>query len=227
MSAKSYSNPDPPLTIEKTTASESTAEQKSAGPTFIPDSHAVTGTDDDQSDSVELPSRLESAPGTERRVDPAHDEDVWADSPPDISSTPAGETTDSGEDIEQQPPIQPIPRISRQQKELLLQAGQIAEQLQDQENELDRRELALNEHRAALDQDRRNLRLRVHQFEQEMLDREEELCVKQDDFENKFTACEKFVADLEHQEQQLAQVRQELEVERKVHIADENKAVSG
>ncbi len=213
MSEKSHSDPDP-LTIEKTTASESAAEQKSAGPNFIPDPHAVIGTDGDRPVSVELPSRLESASGTEHRVDPAHDGDVWADSPPDISSTPAKEAAASGESIEQQPPIRPIPRISRQQKELLLQASQIAEQLQDQENELDRRELALNEHRSALDQDRRNLRLRVHQFEQEMLDREEELCVKQADFENKFTACEKFVADLEHQEQQVAQVRQELEVER-------------
>ena len=213
MSEKSRSDPDP-LTIEKTTASESAAEKKSAGPNFISDAHAVTGTDGDRSGSVELPLRLESASGTEHRVDLAHDGDVWADSPPDISSTPAKEAAASGESIEQQPSIRPIPRISRQQKELLLQASQIAEQLQDQENELDRRELALNEHRAALDQDRRNLRLRVHQFEQEMLDHEEELCIKQADFENKFTACEKFVAELEHQEQQLAQVRQELEVER-------------
>jgi chromosome segregation ATPase len=107
------------------------------------------------------------------------------------------------------------PTNSRQQRELLLQASQIAEQLQDQFSELDRRENSLNEQLAALDQERRNLRLRVQEFEDQMLDREEAMQAQQAEFASRFATCEKLVGELEQQQHELSAARDTLEEERK------------
>src|SRR3972149_2541789 len=56
------------------------------------------------------------------------------------------------------------PRAAPTDDELLLEASQIAEHLRSQSAELDRREQALNEQLSLLDQERRRVRLWIHQF---------------------------------------------------------------
>lgn len=148
---------------------------------------------------------FDSAQGTEHRLDQAHQADAAR-----LSAGDAGPATEAVDPSRRQD----RPLVSREQRELLLQASQIAEQLQDQFRELDRREQGLNEQLAALDQERRALRLRVQQFEDEMLDREEGFRGQQAEFASKFATCEKLVAELEEQQQELDQARAALNGER-------------
>lgn len=111
-------------------------------------------------------------------------------------------------------PAPVVERAPRREEELLLQASQIAEHLRTQFAELDRREQALSEQLAHLDQERRDVRLRAQQFEDEMLERRDGLRAQEAAFAQRIAACEKLVAELEQQEQTLAGTRDELAAER-------------
>ena len=131
-----------------------------------------------------------------------------------------GQATDASQPVTDSspPPTATRPQdtsaVSRQQRELLLQASQIAEQLQDQSRDNERREKNLNEQLAALDQERRSLRLRVQEFEDQMLDREEAVGAQQAEFAHKFATCEKLVGELEQQQAEMTTARAALDTER-------------
>jgi hypothetical protein len=161
---------------------------------------------------------LGSSLGGDHRLDephgPAAPENPVA--PKDNAEQPVAPKQSATEPTPPPPDAQPLgtPSVSRQQRELLLQASQIAEQLQDQSRDNDRRENNLNEQLAALDQERRSLRLRVQEFEDQMLDREEAIGAQQAEFAHKFATCEKLVGELEQQQVEMATARATLDAER-------------
>ena len=154
---------------------------------------------------------LGSSLGSDHRLDephgPAAPENPVA--PENNAEQPVAPQQPATEPSPPPPDAQPLgtPSVSRQQRELLLQASQIAEQLQDQSRDNDRRENNLNEQLAALDQERRSLRLRVQEFEDQMLDREEAFDAERAEFAHKFATCEKLVGELEQQQKEMTTAR--------------------
>lgn len=104
-------------------------------------------------------------------------------------------------------------RAPRTDEELLLQASQIAEHLRSQFAELDRREKAINEQLSLIDQERRRVRLWVHQFEEEMFDRDEALKAREAEFAEKLNSCDQLVRELEEQERAMLEIRDKLTLE--------------
>jgi len=119
---------------------------------------------------------------------------------------------DAGETIV--PAQTPVGGKHNREEELLLQASQIAEHLRQQYAELDRRENSLNEHLAALDRERRNVRLAATQHEAETEEREQRLKAREAEFNHKIATCEKLIRELEEQDQQLRERRDNLDAER-------------
>jgi len=149
-----------------------------------------------------------SSAGPGRRIDSSH-----VASPPDdpgqVAEQPSG-----GSSVPQQPEevagVRPEAFSSAHGEQLLLQASQIADHLRTQCGELDRREQALNEQLALLDQERRNVRLWVHQCDEEMQEREARLKSRDVELAEKMTSCEKLISELEEQERAFIAARDEL-----------------
>ncbi len=119
---------------------------------------------------------------------------------------------------------------SSEQAEMLYQAGQIADQLRAQFDELNRRERSLNEQLAAVDQERRSMRLWAKELQSEidvrraqLAEEEEELRRrKQEQFREAGQLQTAQVRIVEEREQLQEELEQELEVERRK--VDEEKA---
>lgn len=97
---------------------------------------------------------------------------------------------------------------------LLLQAGQIAQQLQKQAAELDRREHRLHAQLVQLDQERRAVRLWVSQTEQDLRERETELAARETDCDEKTAACLQLDRELQELHQTLLREQHTLAQER-------------
>jgi hypothetical protein len=187
-----------------------------ANQTPASDQHQAKTTGDAVPAGPGLP--LGSLLGSDHRLDEPH-----APTAPENDTGPennADKVIDAAQPATDSSPPQPAARrqdtshTSRQQRELLLQASQIAEQLQDQSRDNERREKNLNEQLAVLDQERRSLRLRVQEFEDQMLDREEAVSAQQAEFAHKFATCEKLVGELEQQQAEMTAARAALDAER-------------
>jgi hypothetical protein len=134
--------------------------------------------------------------GELRRLDEGHVADV--------SASPDGSEPD---------PLSGMPGALNSEQ-LLLQASKIAEHLSAQFNEVGRREQALIAQLNQIDQERRNVRLWVQQFEEEVKERDERIRQREATLNERDASFEAREAELAAQDQQLAQERAELERER-------------
>jgi chromosome segregation ATPase len=138
-------------------------------------------------------------------------------------SLPAELTAAAGEDphanggatVPQQPLSPAVPR----EQLLLQQAGDVIENLRTQMSELDRRGQNLTAQSAALENERRRLRLSAQQFEDQVQQREQDL-------RRQKAQCEQQAARLEEQQNQLQQQREQLvqqqaELEAQIQARDE------
>lgn len=96
---------------------------------------------------------------------------------------------------------------------LLLQAGQIAEHLKHQCAELDRREFRLHEQLTLLDQERRNVRMWVANFDIEVEEREAALADREAACAERTAACLKLEQELQELHQALLRERYALTAE--------------
>jgi hypothetical protein len=152
---------------------------------------------------------------TQRRIDRAHAPAATRTVPdtasargPVAGSTPATESLADGSNAE---PPRPF---SRREEEVLRQTGQIAAHLRTEREELERRESALHEQHALLDQEWRNARLWVQEFEEDMLKRQAESKAREAALNEKINACESLVSDLEEQERLVLGLRDQMSSER-------------
>jgi hypothetical protein len=106
------------------------------------------------------------------------------------------------------------PPFSRREEEVLRQTGQIAAHLRTEREEIERRESALHEQHALLDQEWRNARLWVQEFEEDMLKRQAECKAREAALNEKINACESLVSDLEEQERLVLGLRDQMSSER-------------
>ncbi len=106
------------------------------------------------------------------------------------------------------------PPFSRREEEVLRQTGQIAAHLRTEREELERRESSLHEQHALLDQEWRNARLWVQEFEEDMLKRQAECKAREAALNEKINACESLVSDLEEQERLVLGLRDQVSSER-------------
>ncbi|MFN0196634.1 MAG: hypothetical protein ACKVT0_07800, partial [Planctomycetaceae bacterium] len=97
---------------------------------------------------------------------------------------------------------------------LPLQAGQIAEELQAQLNDLLRREQNLQGQLALLDQEHRQLRLWAHQTEEEFVEQERLLARREQELNRQFAECEKTANEYDALIQDLEQSREALPAKR-------------
>jgi hypothetical protein len=153
-----------------------------------------------------LPGGLQGPPGI--RIDGAH-------------GAPGGRAVKSADDVEQQVDLVPavsIPfpasRSSRREEEVVRQTSQIADHLRSERQELERREHALHEQHALLDQEWRSARLWVHELEEEMLKRQADFKAREEDLNEKIGACETLISDLEEQENLVLGLRDQIAAER-------------
>lgn len=107
-------------------------------------------------------------------------------------------------------PIHP----SRREEEVLRQTTQIAAHLRTERQELERREHALHEQHALLDQEWRSARLWVHELEEDMLKRQTDFKAREDDLNEKIGSCETLIGDLEEQERLVLGLRDQIAAER-------------
>lgn len=96
---------------------------------------------------------------------------------------------------------------------LLLQAGQIAEHLKHQCAELDRREFRLHEQLTMLDQERRNVRMWVSNFDIDVEEREAALADREAACAERTAACLKLEQELQELHQALLRERHALTAE--------------
>jgi hypothetical protein len=106
------------------------------------------------------------------------------------------------------------PRFAGQEEEVLRETGQIAAHLRDERKELERREHLLHEQHAQLDKEWRSARLWVHEFEEEMLKRQADCKVREEELNQKISACETLVSELEEQERLVLGLRDQMSSER-------------
>jgi hypothetical protein len=106
------------------------------------------------------------------------------------------------------------PRFTRHEEEVLRQTGQIAAHLRTEREELERRESALHEQHALLDQEWRTARLWVQEFEEDVLKRQAECKAREAALDERITACESLVSDLEEQERLVLGLRDQVSSER-------------
>lgn len=180
-----------------------------------------------QADSPQASSAVakqdSSRPGTEHRLDPQH---AAASSP-----RRSGAVDLPGQIAENEPAYQlDAVGVSQEavagvektsggvvrevsQERLLLQASQIAEHLSKQYAELDRREQRLNGQLASLDQERRNVRLWISQFEEDSEDRDARLQQQEADCTERLAQCAILEQELKTIEQTLSRDKGELEAQ--------------
>ena len=72
----------------------------------------------------------------------------------------------------------------------------------------------MNEQHSLLDQEWRNARLWVHEFEEEMPERQGQLKVREEELNEKSAPCENLVSELEEQERLVLSLRDQVSVER-------------
>jgi hypothetical protein len=108
----------------------------------------------------------------------------------------------------------PAAPFSRREEEVLRQTGQIAAHLRTERQDLERRESALHEQHALLDQEWRTARMWVQEFEEEMLKRQAECKAREEALNEKIGACESLVSDLEEQERLVLGLRDQMSSER-------------
>jgi hypothetical protein len=154
------------------------------------------------------PVELEKIPGI--RIDQSH-------------ALPGGRTAPpippDHEDLEDEsaaPAAAPAPsnRSSRREEEVLRQTTQIAAHLRSEREELERREKALHEQHALLDQEWRSARLWVNELEEDMLKRRSDFKAREDDLNEKIGSCETLIGDLEEQERVILGLRDQIAAER-------------
>ncbi|HEV7999203.1 MAG TPA: hypothetical protein VGP63_04935, partial [Planctomycetaceae bacterium] len=157
---------------------------------------------------------------TQRRIDRAHAPVATRSLPntastgsPIAGSTPATELLADGSAADKSNAVPPKP-FSRREEEVLRQTGQIAAHLRTEREELERRESALHEQHALLDQEWRNARLWVQEFEEDMLKRQAESKARESALNEKINACESLVSDLEEQERLVLGLRDQMSSER-------------
>src|SRR5579872_6505011 len=153
---------------------------------------------------------------TERRIDRAHlpvSPAARKEAEPRSTAAAAAGTspTDPSEAATQ---TSAAPRFSRREEEVLRQTGQIAAHLRSERQDLERRESALHEQHALLDQEWRNARLWVQEFEEDMLKRQAECKAREEALNEKINACESLVSDLEEQERLVLGIRDQMSTER-------------
>ena len=105
-------------------------------------------------------------------------------------------------------------RSSRREEEVLRQTTQIAAHLRSEREELERREKALHEQHALLDQEWRSARLWVNELEEDILKRKSDFKAREDDLNEKISSCETLISDLEEQERVILGLRDQIAAER-------------
>jgi hypothetical protein len=159
-----------------------------------------------------LPGGLPTLPGI--RIDQAHTGPGARAAKPPLSDDE--ELADGPQSI----PLPGIPespsvaRTSRREEEVLRQTTQIAAHLRSEREELERREKALHEQHALLDQEWRSARMWVHEFEEDMLKRQSDYKSRESDLNEKIGACEGLISDLEEQERVVLGLRDQIAAER-------------
>ena len=153
-------------------------------------------TSDEPGSAVARPGSFGTASGADHRVDPAH----AVNRPAEAHSESPGAQAQVETDTPQRAVAAALPQ---QEQELFVQASQLADHLRTQFAELERREQSLSEQLALLDKERRSVRLWVHQFEEELQEREAGLTAKETGFAQKLAECQGLVGELEEQEKAL------------------------
>jgi hypothetical protein len=155
------------------------------------------------------PVELEKIPGI--RIDQSHAQPGGRTAPPippddeDLEDDSAGPTAARPASSN---------RSSRREEEVLRQTTQIAAHLRSEREELERREKALHEQHALLDQEWRSARLWVNELEEDMLKRQSEFKAREDDLNEKIGSCETLISDLEEQERVILGLRDQIAGER-------------
>jgi hypothetical protein len=152
---------------------------------------------------------------TQRRIDRAHAPVPAPDVPEPRSAGRVGATaTQLSEPAGDAPAAASSPPFSRREEEVLRQTGQIAAHLRTEREELERRESALHEQHALLDQEWRTARLWAQEFEEDMLKRQAEYKAREAALNDKIDACESLVSDLEEQERLVLGLRDQMSSDR-------------
>ncbi len=146
----------------------------------------------------------EVQPGTEHRVDSSHVAELASAIRAAGTPIPTAGNSSPGNDSA---PFQ-------QPKELLLQVDQLSEHMQQRHIELEHRAQLLNEQTASFEEQLRNHRLFVRQFEEEMHQRESNQRARENDLSQKIADCERLVGELEEQECLLITSREQLATSR-------------
>lgn len=145
--------------------------------------------------------------GAERRLDTAH---LGAIAPLGLSTRDAALPMEDGAAADAR-----LRMDGPHEDELLLQAGQITSHLRSHLGELDRREQFLSSQIAMLDDERRQMRGWMQQFEVDMLQRAARFKAREDELAAKISRSERLVKELEAQSADLTEARQELTQQRK------------
>jgi hypothetical protein len=160
------------------------------------------------------PAVIEDAEISQRRIDRAHGVSARSVTEPErlTGARPtvgpsAGQTEESGGAAQ-------TPRFTRREEEVLRQTSQIAAHLRTERQDLERRESALHEQHALLDQEWRTARLWVQEFEEDMLERQAECKSREAALNEKIDSCEALVSDLEEQERLVLGLRDQMSSER-------------
>ena len=130
----------------------------------------------------------------------------------DSSPLPEGPPPSIGPAVDE--PLSLRPQFAVDDDNLLEQVSQISGHLKAQLSEIDRREQTLTEQLAALDQERRTMRLWVQQFEDETVQRATRLRAQEASLADKIDTCERLTAELQNREAALEAARAELQAER-------------
>lgn len=163
----------------------------------------------DQGTKTGPPVEIEKIPGI--RIDQSHAHPGGRMAPPippddedfeDDSAAPAAAV-----------PVSPS-RVSRREEEVLRQTTQIAAHLRTEREELERREKALHEQHALLDQEWRSARLWVNELEEDMQKRQSDFKAREEDLNEKIGSCETLISDLEEQERVILGLRDQIAAER-------------
>ncbi len=157
-----------------------------------------------------LPGGLPTLPGV--RIDQAHTGPERG--PPSLPSPTRNWQTGRSPFLPGVPALRSVARTSRREEEVLRQTTQIAAHLRSEREELERREKALHEQHALLDQEWRSARMWVHEFEEDMLKRQSDYKSRESDLNEKIGACEGLISDLEEQERVVLGLRDQIAVER-------------
>jgi hypothetical protein len=98
--------------------------------------------------------------------------------------------------------------------QLLYQAGQLAGNLRDRFREVERREQQLNDRLLGLDQEQRRVRLLSQEFADDSVSQDVELKKREQEFAEQLANGQRLLNDLQSREEQLADLRQDVEHER-------------